>query len=156
MNLFPSDFASKVPSEQDVPATLRVAAYPAVWRVRLATPLLWLAALICGVDRVEINMDASLADDMVSAEGVLIPGEVDELPPAEGVGIALRYALDELRKYKPNDRSEADRAYAIAITDLQKIVAFFEMAVIQGDDGGLESMYDRLDAVLGEPDDDAR
>lgn len=71
-----------------------------------------------------------------------------EMPAAEGVGIALRYALDELRKGKPNDRSEVDRAYAIAITDLQKVVAFFEMAVIQEDDGGLQSMYDRLDDVM--------
>lgn len=90
------------------------------------------------------------------AEDMAIPVGVDKLSPAESAGIALRYALDEPRKGKPNDRSEADRAYAIAITDLQKVVAFFEMAVIQGDDGGLESMYDRLDAVLGESDDDAR
>jgi hypothetical protein len=65
-----------------------------------------------------------------SEEGETLSGDED-------VGFALRYALSELRNAKPNDRSEKDRLYAIAITDLQKLTAFFEMAVILGDDGSL-------------------
>lgn len=38
----------------------------------------------------------------------------------------LYEALNALRSNKPNDRSEQDRIWAIAITDLEKTIAFFE------------------------------
>lgn len=36
----------------------------------------------------------------------------------------LEKALEQLEKDKPNDRSEVDRMYAIAKTDLEKLIAF--------------------------------
>jgi hypothetical protein len=42
---------------------------------------------------------------------------------------ALQAALDALREAKPNDRSEADRAYQICITDLEKLIAYFRVTI---------------------------
>jgi hypothetical protein len=39
--------------------------------------------------------------------------------------VALNSALEALKAQKPNDRSEADRYYAICITDLEKLIAVF-------------------------------
>lgn len=39
---------------------------------------------------------------------------------------ALLFTLDVLRRHKPGDRSEKDRYMAIAITDMEKLVAFYE------------------------------
>ena len=36
----------------------------------------------------------------------------------------LEKALEQLEEDKPNDRSEVDRKYAIAKTDLEKLIAF--------------------------------
>jgi DNA-binding CsgD family transcriptional regulator len=66
-------------------------------------------------------------------------GYVD-VPADDQARMALRAALDLLRECKPGDRSERDRAYAVAITDLQKAVAFFEMVVIRGDGGGASAV----------------
>jgi hypothetical protein len=40
-------------------------------------------------------------------------------------------ALQALRDAKPNDRSELDRRLAIAITELEKVVAFYNYYVVQ-------------------------
>ena len=47
-----------------------------------------------------------------------------------------QFTLEQLEKVyqmmlsgKPNDRSEQDRCWAIAITDMQKLVAFFKVYV---------------------------
>ena len=37
----------------------------------------------------------------------------------------LKAALEAMKAQRPNDRSERDRYAAIAITDLEKLVAFF-------------------------------
>ena len=42
---------------------------------------------------------------------------------------ALEATYHLMRASKPNDRSEQDRAWAIAITDMQKLVAFFNVYV---------------------------
>lgn len=39
----------------------------------------------------------------------------------------LGNVLTELRKAKPEDRSTADRVYAVVITDVQKAKAFFDL-----------------------------
>jgi hypothetical protein len=41
----------------------------------------------------------------------------------------LKEALDVMKGQKPNDRSERDRYTAIAITDLEKLIAFFAVYV---------------------------
>jgi hypothetical protein len=38
---------------------------------------------------------------------------------------AIHAALDELKRAKPNDRSEQDRIYAVTITDMEKALAYF-------------------------------
>jgi hypothetical protein len=40
---------------------------------------------------------------------------------------AIHAVLDELKRAKPNDRSEKDRIYAITITDLEKVLAYFQV-----------------------------
>ena len=41
------------------------------------------------------------------------------------VETALKNVLKNIEHYKPNDRSEKDRIYAVTITELQKILAYF-------------------------------
>lgn len=38
---------------------------------------------------------------------------------------ALASALKTLRASKPEDRTERDRRYAVTITDLEKVIAYF-------------------------------
>lgn len=42
---------------------------------------------------------------------------------------ALDKVFEMMKANKPNDRSEMDRCWAIAITDMQKLVAFFKVYV---------------------------
>lgn len=39
----------------------------------------------------------------------------------------LNNVLSALRAAKPNDRSELDRRYAVTITELEKVVAYFSV-----------------------------
>jgi hypothetical protein len=45
---------------------------------------------------------------------------------------ALTDALQTLRYYKPNDRSEKDRYWTIAITELEKVIALFSYFIRDG------------------------
>lgn len=42
------------------------------------------------------------------------------------VAAKLKDALEALRKSKPKDRSEVDRVYAVCITEMEKLLAYFE------------------------------
>ena len=54
-----------------------------------------------------------------------------EIPPEDTVSLeALKAALELLKAGKPNDRSEKDRRYAVAITELEKTLAYFYTFVI--------------------------
>lgn len=48
------------------------------------------------------------------------------------VAVSLRAALTALVNNKPKDRSRTDRDYQIVITDLEKLIAFFEHRVVEG------------------------
>ncbi len=37
----------------------------------------------------------------------------------------LRYALEQLKAEKPNDRSEKDRHYAVCVTEMEKVCAYY-------------------------------
>jgi len=61
---------------------------------------------------------------------------------------AITAALNTARNNRPSDRSAKDRAYAVAITDLEKVIAYFTMYAYesQGDPGidiseAIESAY---------------
>lgn len=43
---------------------------------------------------------------------------------------SLISALDIMRSFKPNDNSQKDRSYASAITDLEKVLAYFKTYII--------------------------
>lgn len=43
----------------------------------------------------------------------------------------LEEALAELRKEKPEERSEQARRYAVAITELEKVIAYFVTFVVE-------------------------
>jgi hypothetical protein len=45
---------------------------------------------------------------------------------------AIEKALQTMRDRKPNDRSEKDRRYAVAITEQEKVLAYFREWVIRG------------------------
>jgi hypothetical protein len=51
--------------------------------------------------------------------------ETQERKDQEALGI-LKCALGQLRVSKPNDKSPLDRSYAIVITDMEKLLAYFE------------------------------
>ena len=42
----------------------------------------------------------------------------------------LESALESLQSEKPNDRSEVDRRYAIIITDLEKVLAYYKTYIV--------------------------
>ncbi len=42
------------------------------------------------------------------------------------VAAKIKDALEALRKSKPKDRSEVDRVYAVCITDMEKLLSYFE------------------------------
>jgi len=41
----------------------------------------------------------------------------------------LKAALAQLQAAKPNDRSEIDRRYAVAITEQEKVIAYYDTFV---------------------------
>jgi len=43
----------------------------------------------------------------------------------------LEFTLAEMRKTKPNERSEKARRYQIVITDLEKVLSFFKVYVVE-------------------------
>ena len=47
---------------------------------------------------------------------------------------AMEQLLDELRDARPEERSEISRAYAVAITDLEKVFAYFQTFVVDNED----------------------
>lgn len=47
---------------------------------------------------------------------------------------SMQQALRDLRDYKPNNRSEMDRRYAIALTEMEKLVAYFDYWVVMCED----------------------
>ena len=54
--------------------------------------------------------------------------------PAEICEQVIANALFTLRTSKPNDRSEKDRYYAVTITELEKVLAYFTMFVLDMED----------------------
>ena len=48
---------------------------------------------------------------------------------AKNMLTALEATFELMKAGKPNDRSEQDRCWAIAITDMQKLAAFFKVYV---------------------------
>ena len=50
---------------------------------------------------------------------------------ADEVNQKLAEALAAMKDAKPNDRSEEDRYAAIAITDLEKVIAFYNFYVFK-------------------------
>lgn len=50
--------------------------------------------------------------------------------PSEICEQAITNALLTLRKNKPNDRTNKDRSYAVTITELEKVLAYFTMFVL--------------------------
>lgn len=44
----------------------------------------------------------------------------------------LEEAMEALRQAKPEDRSEEARRYAVTITELEKVLAYFHTFVVEG------------------------
>lgn len=40
---------------------------------------------------------------------------------------ALKLTYEAVKAAKPNDRSDKDRAYAVTITELEKVIAYFQV-----------------------------
>lgn len=68
---------------------------------------------------------------------VEVTGEIDE-SMGEGivgnniVAVAMMGALESLREFKPTDRSEAARRYAVTITMMEQAYAYFSTWVLSG------------------------
>lgn len=71
--------------------------------------------------------------------------EVDELPAYIGAAVqrnknksafwALQNAHEMLIEGRPGDRSPADRHYAVALTEIEKVLAYFQTYILNGNDG---------------------
>lgn len=53
------------------------------------------------------------------------------LEPDLQIAYHLQAALEKMQQAKPNDRSPSDRHRAIAITDLERVIAFFDYYVVR-------------------------
>lgn len=42
----------------------------------------------------------------------------------------LQQVLEKLRNYKPNERSEKSRRYAVTITEMEKVLSYFKVMVV--------------------------
>ena len=54
----------------------------------------------------------------------------------------LKTALAVLRNSKPNDRGEKDRAYAVTITEMEKLLAYFYFFVMMDEETRKDVMGD--------------
>lgn len=54
-----------------------------------------------------------------------------ELTQDERCLAALYEALEQLRAAKPGNRSERDRRYAVSITELEKVIGYFNTFVVE-------------------------
>jgi hypothetical protein len=60
-----------------------------------------------------------------------VTGQIEEFETTHAaVSIAMLGALHALREFKPNDRSEADRRYAVTITMMEQTYAYFSTWVL--------------------------
>ena len=55
---------------------------------------------------------------------------MDELSKQLKCRDMLQAALDELRENKPDERSETARRFAVTITELEKVLAYFSVFVV--------------------------
>jgi hypothetical protein len=55
--------------------------------------------------------------------------EYNDVPGSPAFDL-LESALESLQSEKPNDRSEVDRRYAIIITDLEKVLAYYKTYIV--------------------------
>jgi hypothetical protein len=53
--------------------------------------------------------------------------------PNDACAVALLAAIESLREFKPNDRSEADRRYAVTITMMEQTYAYFATWVLSAE-----------------------
>lgn len=44
---------------------------------------------------------------------------------------ALKLTYEAVKAAKPNDRSDVDRAYAVTLTDLEKVIAYFQVYAVK-------------------------
>jgi len=54
----------------------------------------------------------------------------------------LKTTLVVLRNSKPNDRSDKDRAYAVTITEMEKLLAYFYLFVMTDEETRKDVMGD--------------
>jgi hypothetical protein len=66
-------------------------------------------------------------------EIILGLSEYKHTPTAENVLVAMLEALATLRAGKPSERSELARRYSVAITEMEKVVAYFKTYVVDDD-----------------------
>lgn len=55
---------------------------------------------------------------------------MDDLQKAVEIKNLMVELLDELAKAKPNERSELARRYAVTITELEKVAAYYSVFVL--------------------------
>lgn len=60
----------------------------------------------------------------------LDPQEIAHIINDAGMASILKDTLSKLREMKPDERSERSRRYAITITEMEKVVAYFKTWII--------------------------
>jgi hypothetical protein len=60
--------------------------------------------------------------------------DVNELEPDEQAAYFLAMAREKLKSGKPNDRSPKDRHWAVTLTELEKVIAYFDYWVFRDGD----------------------
>lgn len=61
---------------------------------------------------------------------------MDNLISVKPPQVLMQETLNSLRLHKPNDRSELDRRFAVTITEMEKVAAYFKTYVIDAGSPG--------------------
>ena len=60
---------------------------------------------------------------------------LEEIPTVIDMGKMLQKVRIGMSDLKPNDRTNVDRSFAICITDIEKLIAYFDYYIAKKSDG---------------------
>lgn len=63
----------------------------------------------------------------------------EKMPPIKSPQSLMNDTLNSLRIHKPNDRGELDRRFAVTITEMEKVAAYFKTYVLDAEPPGANS-----------------
>lgn len=73
-------------------------------------------------------------DEMRRMMSEMVDNSRSEVDKSDVVLYSLKLALNDLKRFKPNDCSELDRRYAVTITKMEDVFAYFSTYVMASEE----------------------